>query len=83
MEQNMNVITVNFTDDSVLDEIQYSQFDQQVLYTLEKKAFGFEVKHKLQILRKDFESLNSNEWLTDTIIEAYFLTWVDSQNCMF
>jgi hypothetical protein len=44
MEQNMNVITVNFTDDSVLDEIQYSQFDQQVLYTLEKKAFGFEVK---------------------------------------
>ena len=41
--------------------------------------FGFEVKHKLQILRKDFESLNSNQWLTDTIIEAYFLTCVDSE----
>ena len=64
----MNVITVNFTDDSVLDEIQYSQFDQQVLYTLEKKVFGFEVKHKLQILRKDFESLNSKRFLIKMLV---------------
>jgi hypothetical protein len=68
MEQNMNVITANFTDDSVLDEIQYSQFDQQVLYTLEKKVFGFEVKHKLQILRKDFESLNSKRFLIKMLV---------------
>jgi hypothetical protein len=68
MEQNMNVITANFSDDSVLDEIQYSQFDQQVLYTLEKKVFGFEVKHKLQILRKDFESLNSKRFLIKMLV---------------
>jgi len=49
-------ITTNFTDDSVLDEIQYSQYDQQVIYTLEKKVFGFEVN--FQIKRKDCDSLN-------------------------
>ena len=33
----------------------------------------------LQILSKDFSSLNSDQWLTDTIIEAYLTSFVEKE----
>ena len=33
----------------------------------------------LQILSKDFSSLNSDLWLTDTIIEAYLSSFVEKE----
>ena len=45
-------------------------YDREVLYTNGKKVHCHELRMKLQIQRKDYASLDSEQWLTDTIIET-------------
>ena len=61
-----------------MDSWTYSEYDRQVLCTIEKRMHN-ELKCRLQILRKDFASLDGQHWLTDTIIEAYFTSFVDKE----
>ena len=79
VEQDLYVVDTKFTDESLLDTLPYSDYDREVLYTMEKKVHLHELKMKLQIQRKDYASLNSEQWLTDTIIEAYMMSFVESE----
>ena len=79
VEQDLYVVDTKFTDESLLDTLPYSDYDREVLYTMEKKVHLHELKMKLQIQRKYYASLNSEQWLTDTIIEAYMMSFVESE----
>ena len=70
---------MNFINESLLDDFQYTEDDQKVMYTMEKKMHLHLAPTKLLILRKDFYSLNSDQWLTDTIIEAFMMTFVEKK----
>ena len=66
-----------------LDDFHYTENDQKVIFTIERKMHLHLAPTKLQIFRKDFDSLNSDQWLTDTIIEAFMMTFVLKNVCMY
>ena len=68
---------MNFINESLLDDFQYTEDDQKVMYTMEKKMHLHLAPTKLLILRKDFYLLNSDQWLTVTIIEVFMMTFVE------
>ena len=72
-------MVTNFTNDTMLDTYVYTDEDRQVLRIMEKKLHNIQIKSKLQILRKDLASLDGEEWLTDTIIEAFLTSFVDKE----
>ena len=71
-------ISSNFTNDSILDALTYSDIDRQVFFTMEKNIHLHERKSKLHIQRKDLASLDPEQWVTDTAIEAYMTSFAET-----